>query len=190
MYKDNDSIPQMFEFNKDNWPINPATGEAYHRDEIVTNETIPYPRHVDPANPGPYWARRTSAQLAQEKARAAKKSKERQRRRANHSRTIKHTATDYLSGAEIQTREQARATVDLVERANGEPESPTNQLQFVVRDGPHYNPATGDWTVIVDGDEAAWADSKAQADRSYHELVDDSDVILVTVGGRLLILEM
>lgn len=182
------SIPQKFEFNKDGWPLNPLTGQPYTRDEIVTDETIPYPHHVDPANPGRYWQRRTPAQLAAEKNRAAQKAK---RRSVRSRRTLRTTVPFSLSGAEIQTRRRNAATVELVERANkpDELEPPANQLSFIVQDGPHYDPATGEWVITVDGDPAAWAETEAQAKRSYDELTDTS-AILFTACGRLSILEV
>lgn len=126
------SLPQNHEsinFTPDGWPIDPLTGRPYTRDEIVVDETIPYPRHVDPASPGRYWQRRTPAELAEQKARAAKKSQAarkrvaRQRRRSRSRRTLNTTVPFALSGAEIQTRRQNEATLNLVKRTNDRPES-------------------------------------------------------------------
>lgn len=191
------SLPQNQEsinFTPDGWPINPLTGQPFTRDEIVSDETIPYPRHVDPSNPGSYWARRTPEQLQAEKDRIAKKSKARARRRATRSRrVIQATVPFLLSGAEIQTRQRGRAMADLVERANkNRPESRAQQLEFVIQDGPHYDPATSEWVVIVDGDEVAWAETKSQAQRSYDELTtpDEPRSILVTSGYQFLVMEV
>ena len=66
-------------FDRNGWPVNPATGQAYSRDEIVTDPAIPYPKHVDPHKPDAYWRRRTPAQLQTEKQRIEKKRKRRRR---------------------------------------------------------------------------------------------------------------
>lgn len=111
------NVVQNIHFTPGGWPINPATGQAYTRNEIITNPAIPYPQGVDTSSP--YWRRRTPAQLAEEKAKIAKTQQQRARRRSSGSRrkTLSSIAS-VLSGAERQTRQRATATAELVERAN------------------------------------------------------------------------
>jgi hypothetical protein len=114
-------IAQEVAFDKNGWPINPTTGCAYTHDQIVADPTIPYPQHVDPANPGQYWQRRTAEELAAEKARLAKKTKIRIRRRSKSKRQVltADAGLGPVSFAERQAEERGRATAALVDRANG-----------------------------------------------------------------------
>lgn len=113
------NVVQGIHFDSAGWPINPATGRAYSRDEIVTDPSIPYPKDINPNSL--YWRRRTPAQLAAEKAKIAKKQQQRQRRRQSGSRRkTLHSTASVLSGAELQTRQRGEATVELVKRANGD----------------------------------------------------------------------
>ena len=153
------SISQPIKFNKDGWPLNPTTGQPYTRDEIITNPAIPYPQDVDTNQP--YWQRRTSEELAAQKAKLAKKPKPRSRSRR---RTLPHTVP-----ALTQQDSRTQATAALVTRANEDPQS----LEFLIHDGVHpYNDPEDEFhfVVIVDGDEVAWAETKSQAERSYDEL--------------------
>lgn len=109
--------PAQHNFAPDGWPINPATGQTYTRNEIITNPAIPYPQDINPNSP--YWRRRTPAQLAAEQAQITKKQQQRARRRSSGSRRkTMHSAAAALSGAELQERQRAAATVELVGRAN------------------------------------------------------------------------
>ena len=170
-------------FNSDGWPLNPATGQPYTRDEIITNPAIPYPQDVDTNHP--YWRRRTSEELTAQKAKLAKKSKPRRTR--SRRRTLTHTIP-----ALTQQDSRTQATAALVTRANEDPQS----LEFLIHDGVHpYNDPEDEFhfVVIVDGDEIAWTETKSQAERSYDELTTpdpEPRSILVTCGSQLSILEM
>ena len=110
-------IAQKVEFDKSGWPINPATGKAYTRNEIVANPTLPYPQHVDPANPGPYWRRRTAEELAAAKARPAQKTKARSRRRPTSKRRV--FTNNVTFGFFEQQAKVGQAMAELVDRVNG-----------------------------------------------------------------------
>lgn len=102
-----------YTFDTTGWPIDPATGKQFTRRQIVADPSIPYPHGIDPQNPGAYWQRRTPAELEAEEKRIAKRRKARQRR----CKTYKRTAP---TGMTLQTRAIATATVELIERANGD----------------------------------------------------------------------
>lgn len=111
-----------FEFDSDGFPLNPATGQRFTRTEIVADPTIPYPRHVDPQNPSPYWQRRTPAELAAERHRVAEKSRQRKSRRTCASRKTWRADKVISSntGFFAQRERTGRATADLVQRNNNE----------------------------------------------------------------------
>jgi hypothetical protein len=94
------------QFSSNGWPINPATGREYSRAEIVSDPAIPYPQHVDPTNPGPYWQRRSPAEVDAEQKRIARKSQVRNTRRGKRSGYAQMQAV------------LGRATLELVERVN------------------------------------------------------------------------
>lgn len=42
---------------------------------------------------------------------------------------------------------------------------------FIIPDGPCYNPEFQEWEVWVNGEVEAWAETEAQAERSYLEML-------------------
>lgn len=120
--------PGAVQFSPNGYPLNPATGRMYSRNEIVASADIPLPTFVDPANPPAYWQRRSAADLAAETKRIAAKNKRnaaaRQRRPSTGSgRSSKHVMDNRLGWAtlalveRVNTREQpgASTTTDPVE---------------------------------------------------------------------------
>jgi hypothetical protein len=96
-------------FTPHGYPVNPATGKMYSRNEIVTDPTIPYPKHVDPANPGPYWQRRSPADLeTTQRNITAKNKRNAAARERNAGRSHKATMDNRIGFA----------TLELVERVN------------------------------------------------------------------------
>jgi hypothetical protein len=73
---------------------------------------IPYPKHVDPANPGPYWQRRTTSELAAETKRIADKNRRNAAAR-DRRQSSKHTTMDNRVGwAMAQQVERVNAKVE------------------------------------------------------------------------------
>lgn len=115
------SVPQKsfyvtYEFDEFGWPIDPATGEAFRYSQIVTDPTLPLPKHADPADP--YWQRRDPKQTTTKKARS-RSTQRTTRRNFSAASVLKHLG---LSSVERQRRETAAATTELVDRANGDDE--------------------------------------------------------------------
>lgn len=46
------------------------------------------------------------------------------------------------------------------------------EVKFLVEDGPHYNPETREWEIVVGGDPVAWVtESKARGWEVYHDIL-------------------
>lgn len=103
------TVEVNIQFTSTGYPINPATGQMYSRNEIVANPAIPLPTFVDAANPPLYWQRRTAAEMTNEAKRIADKNRRNKAaRERRQNQTSKH----------IMDNRVGWATMALVERVN------------------------------------------------------------------------